>query len=192
MVHKDTAKKADQPILIKLMDAVTITDSCSMDYVTKHAQLETLWLVGFLIEINKEFIKFSSEHTSSGIWKYPVIWPKEHVEKVYKLVPVSNAKKPVELPKELPRIVHVTWGDGQSATANIATKTVIDRNVAKQIDTVGFLLINDSKRLVLTEQINLRTGNFKNIHVIYPKYSRNMLQLVPNGEIDITKDQTFS
>ncbi|KKU30726.1 MAG: hypothetical protein UX44_C0014G0006 [candidate division WWE3 bacterium GW2011_GWA1_46_21] len=59
------------------------------------------------------------------------------------------------------------------------TEKVIARNKAKEMHTIGFLLVQDNSRIVLAEELDLEINSARTTHVIYPEYAKNMIYLAP-------------
>ena len=182
MKYNEIVKNIGQPILIEMRDANVTREFQNIDFIKRNANLTTNWSVGFLIELSKDFVKFGSEHIN-GEWTYPVVWPRNNVGKIYELSPSTETKKPAKIPDKLPEIVYERWGDGQAAKGKVSKKVVIDKNIIKQVDAIGFLLDVNKERIVIAEELSLEDNKARTTSAIYPEYADNMLYLSPSKEI---------
>ena len=164
-----------------MYDAGVVREFQTIDFIKTNFNLSTHWNVGFLIEVDKYLVKYGSEHVS-GKWKYPVIWSLKNVEKMYELAPSTEIITPAKISDKLPDIVYVRWGDGQVAEGKVSKETIISRKSLKQIDTIGFLLDVDKKRIVVAEELSLEDKKARTVHAIYPEFANGMLYLYKRKE----------
>ena len=187
MKYKDIIENIGQPILVKNHDVIISRVFQDIEFIKKNAQISIHWSVGFLVELNDNFVKFSSEY-NSGLWDHPVVWARKHVEKIYELSPTNHVKKPINADEKLPQIVYIEWEDSQTASAEIATEKVLSRNKLKTLHTVGFLIDKNAERIVLAEELNLETNKARTSQTIYPEFANGMLYLSPSKEITAVQE----
>ncbi|MBI2620876.1 hypothetical protein HYW61_01460 [candidate division WWE3 bacterium] len=177
---KEIAEKAGRPIIIKNHDAVVNRNFKSIEKIKKEMFFDTHYSVGFLIEMNDRFVKFASSYTTKK-YDHPCVYDIAHIEAIHTLT--DTPTKIIKLDERLPDIVYLEWEDHQAAQGKISKKEILDRNVLKKAYSIGFLLLSDDQRIIISEELALETDDARTTHVIYPKYKENMINLYVGEKI---------